>query len=161
MLNAPARFEANQTTEVSLVLPADFAGKVKDEAARAKLPDPTGSVNVSATLSGDGYVVRPAEPQALPLAAGQPTVFRWQVTPQPNAKGPLQAELSADFLNVGRTVPLGTVRSLAGVGRLTGRAVGVGLLALIAIILLGWAAQRRRPQAAGAIRPRSTHSSDR
>lgn len=161
ILNAPPRFDANQTTEVSLVLPADFAATVKDEAARRQLPDPTGAVNVTAVLSGDGYVVKPAEPQAQPLGVGQQNVFRWQVTPQPGAKGPLQAEIGADFLNAGRSVPLGSVKSLAGVGRLTGRAVGVGLLALIAIILLGWAAQRRRPDAAGATRPRSNHSSDR
>ena len=36
--------------------------------------------------------------------------------------------------------------------------IGIGLLALIALVVLGWAAQRRRPKATGASKPRTTHT---
>ena len=126
--------------------------------ANAADSDPLGDL-ITAALTGQGFAVTPEGPQSAPLLAGQPIVFRWSVTPQAGAHGPLQAEINADLLTDGRTLPLGTIKSLAGVGRATGRVVGVGLLVLIALALLGWAARRRRPTPAGATRPRNNHMS--
>jgi hypothetical protein len=47
--------------------------------------------------------------------------------------------------------------AVAAPNRWTGRVVGVGLLVLIALILLAWAAQRKRPEPVGAAKPRVNH----
>ncbi len=153
---APSPPLGAQTTDVTLTLPSDFAQTIRTEAARQDLSDQAASVNVGATLTGDGYAITPAEAQAQPLTLGEQTVFHWRVTPQQNARGPLQANARIDVLSAGRSLPLGAVTSSTG-AKWTGRVVGVGLLVLIALALLAWAAQRKRPTASGAARPRENH----
>jgi hypothetical protein len=152
-LKAPAHFEPGQAADVTLNVPSDFAQTLRQEAAKQDLSDQTASVNLTSALAGDGYSVTPAEPQSQPLTLGQQTVFHWKVTAQSDAKGPLQASLNADVLSDGQTLPLGPVK-VAGTQRWTGRLVGVGLLALIALILLAWAAQRKGPTTKVASKPR-------
>jgi hypothetical protein len=156
-LNAPTHFEPGQAADVTLNVPSDFAQTVRQEAAKQDLGDQTASVNLTSALSGAGYLVTPAEPQSQPLTLGEQTVFHWKVTAQPGAKGPLQASLNADILSDGQSLPLGPVK-VAGAEHWTGRVVGVGLLVLIALILLAWAAQRKRPVATGASKPRANHT---
>jgi hypothetical protein len=158
-LDAPAHFEPGQAADVTLNVPSDFAQTLRQEAARQDLSDQTASVNLTSTLAGDGYTVTPAEPQSQPLTLGAQTVFHWKVTAQPNAKGPLQASLNADILSDGQTLALGPVK-LAAANRWTGRVVGVGLLVLIALILLGWAAQRKRPATSGGAKPRVNQNAE-
>jgi hypothetical protein len=152
-LTAPAHFEPGQAADVTLTVPSDFAQTLRQEAAKQDLSDQTASVNLTSALAGDGYTVTPAEPEAQPLTLGQQTVFHWKVTARTDAKGPLQASLNADILSDGQSLPLGPVK-VAGTQRWTARLVGVGLLALIALILLAWAAQRKGPAAKVASKPR-------
>ena len=157
-LNSPSHFSAGQTSEVTLNLPAGFAQTVQTDATAQQLDAAATSSNLTATLAGDGFAVTPEEAQSQPIAIGQPIVFRWKVTPQANAKGPLQAEVTLDMPSQGRSLPLGSVKSLAGVSRVGGRAIGVGLLILVALLGIGWAARgRRRPLPTGASRPRENH----
>ena len=155
-IQAPAHMEANQAADVTLTLPADFAQTVQSEAAKQGLASAMATVNLIGALSGDGYTIVPSDPQTLPLKQGQATVFHWKVTPTGAGRSPLTASLKAAAAGDNHTLDLGSKST--GSGSATGRVVGIGLLALIALVLLGWAAQRRRPAAKGATKPRSTHT---
>jgi hypothetical protein len=132
-LTAPQRFTANQPADVSLTIPAAFADTLRNEAQKNGLSDAAASVNMNVVLSGDGFSVTPDETQSLPLTVGQPTEFRWTVTAQPGAKGPLHADVGADLLGGGSdTLALGSVQKQAGFGvKPTPRMVGAAILVLI------------------------------
>ena len=152
-LQAPGHMQANQPSTVTLTLPADFAQTVRNEAAKQNLPAAATSMNLTAGLTGDGYTIVPDEPQNLPLVQDGATVFQWKVTPTGDSRSPLKASVHAQAAGDSHTLALGDKST--GSGSATGRVIGIGLLALIALVLLGWAAQRRRPAATGATRPRS------
>jgi hypothetical protein len=143
-LATPDHFQAGQTVDVSLTLPANFAQQAHDEAAKVGLSDAAGSVNIDAHLTGTGFTIVPDQPQAQPLLLGQPTVFHWKVTPTAAAVGAVKADLTADLLTVGRSLPLGSVQSQAGMNNihLSGRLIGVGLLILVLVIVAGWLVSR-------------------
>jgi hypothetical protein len=145
VLATPDHFDADQTVDVTLTLPANFAQQTHDEAIRVGLADAAASVNIDARLTGSGFTVTPEQSQAQPLLLGQPTIFRWKVTPTSVAMGPVKADISADLLTVGHALPLGSVQSQAGVNsfRLSGRVIGVGILILLLLIVAGWIAVRR------------------
>jgi len=143
-LATPDHFQPGQTVDVTLTLPANFAQQAHDEASKAGLADAAGSVNIGAHLTGTGFTITPDQPQAQPLLLGQPTVFRWKVTPTAAAVGPVKADLTADLLTVGHALPLGSVQSQAGINslHLSGRLIGVGLLILVLVIVAGWLVSR-------------------
>ena len=154
-LTVPAHMEPNQASTVTLTLPADFAQTVRTEAAKQNLSEQAATVNLMASLSGDGYTIVPGEAQTQPLTLNAPTTFDWKVTPTGAGRGALKASVRA-AVGEGHDLTLGD--KTTGSGAATGRVVGIGLLALIALVLLGWAAQRRRPKMTGASKPRSTHT---
>ena len=154
-LTVPAHMEPNQASTVTLTVPADFAQTVRNEAARQGLSAQAATVSLMASLSGDGYTIVPGEAQTQPLTLNTPTAFSWKVTPTGAGRGALKASARA-AVGEGHDLTLGD--KTTGSGGTTGRVVGIGLLALIALVLLGWAAQRRRPKMTGASRPRSTHT---
>ena len=154
-LTAPAHMEPNQASTVTLTTPADFAQTVRTEAAKQNLSDQAATVNLMASLSGDGYTIVPGEAQSQPLTLNAPTTFTWQVTPTGAGRGALKASVRA-AVGEGHDLTLG--EKSTGSGAATGRVVGIGLLALIALVLLGWAAQRRRPKVTGASKPRTNHT---
>jgi len=143
-LATPDHFQPNQTVDVSLTLPANFAQQAHDEAGKVGLSDAAGSVNIDAHLTGTGFTITPDQPQAQPLLLGQPTVFHWKVTPTTAAVGAVKADLTADLLTVGHSLPLGSVQSQAGISNihLSGRLLGVGLLILVLVIVAGWLVSR-------------------
>ena len=145
VLNSPGKLVANRPADVSLSLPADFAETVRSEAGKVGLADAAASANVTALLSGDGYAITPDETQSQPLTVGQPTEFHWTVTAQPDAKGPLRADVGADLLGGGsETLSLGTVVKSGATGfQLTPRAIGAIILALIVILVLAWLGRGR------------------
>jgi hypothetical protein len=147
VLTAPARFTANQPADVSLTLPAGFGDTVKSESQKDGLGDAAASVNMTALLSGDGFSVTPDDTQSAPLTIGQPTEFKWTVTAQPGAKGPLHADVGADLLGGGSDkLALGSVQKAAGMGiKLTPRVIGASLLVLIAALVVAWLARGRGP----------------
>jgi hypothetical protein len=156
-LQAPDHMEVNQGYDVTLTLPADFAQTVQSEAGKQGLASELSSLNLTATLSGDGYTVVPADPQTLPLAQGQATVFRWKVTPTAASRGALSATVKAAAPGANHALDLGAKATGASAG--AGRLLGIGLLAVVALGLLGWAAQRRRPSGpSGASKPRANHT---
>ncbi len=148
-LSAPDRPPAGQPSDVTLTLPADFAKTVRDEAAKAGLADAAATVNLTAQLTGEDYAITPGETQAQPLTVGQPTEFHWTATAQPNAKGPLRADVGADLLGAGsESLTLGAVtRSDGGGLRLSSRVWGAGLLLLIALIVVAWLSRGNRSPA--------------
>jgi uncharacterized iron-regulated membrane protein len=147
VLTAPQRFTANQPADVSLTIPAAFADTLRSEAQKNGLSDAAASVNMTAVLSGDGFSVTPDETQSQPLTVGQPTEFRWTVTAQPGAKGPLHADVGADLLGGGSdTLALGSVQKQAGFGvKPTPRMVGAAILVLILALVVVWLARGRGP----------------
>ena len=98
---------AGKPGSVSLTLPADLYARLRSEAAKAGLAQDARSFDIQATLSGDGYVIAPAGPQAVTApaadaAAASPPAFAWQVQPQAGgALGPLRAELTAQLRGAG------------------------------------------------------------
>jgi hypothetical protein len=147
VLTAPQRFTANQPADVSLTIPATFADTVRTEAQKNGLSDAAASVNMNVVLSGDGFSVTPDETQSQPLIVGQPTEFRWTVTAQPGAKGPLHADVGADLLGGGSdTLALGSIQKQAGFGvKPTPRMVGAAILVLILALVVVWLARGRGP----------------
>ncbi len=145
VLGAPDRFTANQPADVTLTVPKGFADTLRTEAQKDGLSDAAASVNITAVLSGDGFSVTPDETQSQPLTIGQDTVFRWTVTAQPGAKGPLHADVGADLLGGGSdTLALGSVQKSAGMGvKLNARVVGASILVLIAALVVVWLARGR------------------
>lgn len=104
---------AGKPGAVTLSLPADLFQRLRGEADKLGLDKDARRFNITATLSGDGYVITPAAPQtahATPVdapGAAAPS-FTWQVQPQAGAGGPLKAAVVAQ-LTGGRaieTVPL-------------------------------------------------------
>ncbi len=154
-LTAPAHMEPGQASTVTLTVPSDFAQTVRTEAAKQSLSEQAATVNLMASLSGDGYTIVPGEAQSQPLTLNAPTTFNWKVTPTGAGRGALKASARA-AVGEGHDLTLGD--KTTGSGATTGRVVGIGLLALIALVLLGWAAQRRRPKMTGAAKPRTTHT---
>jgi hypothetical protein len=144
VLATPSRFQPNETADITLTLPASFAQEVHDEAAKAGLTDAAASVNIDAHLTGEGFTVAPDQPQAQPLLLGQPTVFHWKVTPTSQAAGAVKVDVSAELQTVGRTLPLGSVQSQAGVNgfHMSGRVLGVALLILVLLVVAGWIVSR-------------------
>jgi hypothetical protein len=156
-LQAPAHMEANQAADVTLTVPGDFAQTFQSEAGKEGLASALASVNLTATLSGDGYTIVPADPQTLPMTQGQATVFHWKATPTGAGHGPLTAAVKATAPGDNHTVDLGSKST--GTGSASGRVLGIGILAVVALALLGWAAQRRRPaKPTGAVKPRASHT---
>jgi hypothetical protein len=147
VLSAPERFTANQPADVSLTVPAGFYDAVRTEAQKAGLSDSAASVNLTAVLSGDGFSVTPDETQSQPLTVGQATQFRWTVTAQPGAKGPLHADIGADLLGGGSdTLALGSVQKQAPLGvKATPRIIGAAILVLILAVVVVWLARGRGP----------------
>jgi hypothetical protein len=158
-LKAPDRFTANQPADVTLTVPASFADTLRTEAQKNGLSDAAASVNLTAVLSGDGFSVTPDETQSQPLTVGQETTFRWTVTAQPGAKGPLHADVGADLLGGGSdTLALGSVQKAAGLGvKLTPRVVGAAILVLILALVVVWLARGR----GGPSRPASARRASR
>jgi len=144
VLATPDRFQTNQAADVTLTLPATFAQEAHDEAAKAGITDAAASVNIEAHLTGTGFTIAPDQPQAQPLLLGQPTVFHWKVTPTSQAVGSVKADLTAELQTVGRTLPLGSVQSQAGVNgvHLSGRLLGVALLILVLVVVAAWIVSR-------------------
>ena len=152
-LVTPDRFVAGQPADVRLTVPADFADTVKAEAEKTQLADAASSVNLTAALSGEGYAVSPDETQSLPLAAGQPTEFHWAVTAQPNAKGPLHADVGADLLGGGAdTLNLGSVSAAKGWFGLKDnpRLLGFGIIVLLGAFIIAFLARGRSAPARSA-----------
>jgi hypothetical protein len=154
VLTTPSSFAANQPTDVTLTLPAAFADTVKSESAKQGLADEAASVSLAALLSGDGFTVAPSDEQAVTLKSGQPTEYHWTVTAEPNAKGPLHADVSANLLGgANEKLALGSVQTSAGNGiKLSPRIVGASLLVLITAILVAWLARGRGPTRSAAAR---------
>lgn len=147
VLTTPPRFTANTPADVTLTVPAGFYDTVHKEAEKNGLTDAAASVNMTAVLSGDGFSVTPDETQSVPLTVGQPTEFRWTVTAQPGAKGPLHADVGADLLGSGSdTLALGSVQKAGGFGpKLTPAIIGWAILVLIAALVVAWLARGRGP----------------
>ncbi len=160
VLKAPNRFTANQPADVTLTLPAGFADSLRAEAQKNGLSDAAASANITAVLSGDGFSVTPDETQSQPLTVGQATEFKWTVTAQPGAKGPLHADVGADLLGGGSdTLALGSVQKAAGLGvKLTPRIVGAAILVLILALVVVWLARGRGPSRPASARRASRNA---
>jgi len=155
VLTTPSSFAANQPTDVTLTLPTAFADTVKSEADKQGLTDEAASVSLAALLSGDGFAVTPSDEQAVTLKSGQPMEYHWTVTAEPNAKGPLHADVSANLLGgVNEKLALGSVQTSAGNGvKLSPpQIVGASILVLIAAIFVAWLARSRGPTRSAAAR---------
>ena len=132
--------------DVTLTAPASFADALRTEAGRQGLADDAASAALVARLSGDGYTVLPEGEQRQTVVAGKPTVIHWTVTAQPNARGPLQAQVGAQLLGGGQDrLDLGVVKAATAGGDLGWKVVGGVLLALVVGLLIALFARAGRP----------------
>jgi hypothetical protein len=154
VLTTPPRFTANTPADVTLTVPAGFYDTLHKEAEKNGLTDSAASVNMTAVLSGEGFSVTPDETQSVPLTVNQPTEFRWTVTAQPGAKGPLHADVGADLLGGGSdTLALGSVQKAGGFGpKLTPAIIGWAILVLVAALVVAWLARGRGPTRSASAR---------
>jgi hypothetical protein len=150
VLNVPTNMTPGQASTVTLTLPSEFGAAVQRDAGRQGLSDAAASMNLLATLSGDGYTIVPGEAQTMALTAGQPVSFQWQVTPGTAAKGPLKVDARAQVVSAGQYLNLGDKSQ--GDTAMAGKVVGVGLLVLIAALILGWAFRRKPARSQTVIR---------
>lgn len=107
---------------VSLSLPASLPELLREQAAKLGLRRAARDADVSATLSGPGYLVAPAAKQTQPLKAGQPVKFSWQVTPGLGASGPLSAQVEAALKGQGAPKVLSLATMQTAVARAAGQA---------------------------------------
>ncbi len=157
VLTTPSSFAANQPSDVTLTLPTAFADTVKSEAVKQGLADEAASVSLVALLSGDGFAVTPSDEQAVTLKSGQATEYHWTVTAEPNAKGPLHADISANLLGgANEKLALGSVQKSAGNGiKLSPQIVGASILVLILAIVVVWLARGSGPTRSASARKAS------
>jgi len=160
VFSAPTVFVANTPAEVTLTLPASFADTLNSEARKNGLSDASASVNLTALLSGAGFVIVPGEVQAQPLVLGKQTEFRWTITSQPGAKGPLHADVGADLLGAGsETLALGSLQSQTGSGVTpTPRLIGLVILILILGLVGAWLFRGRGTGSSALARRASTEA---
>jgi hypothetical protein len=86
-----------QPVSAHLTLPANLLESIQHEAPRHGLGVAAKSVQVSATLMGDGYDIRPDGIQTRSLSAGTAPDFIWQVKRGTGASGPLRADVQAEL----------------------------------------------------------------
>ena len=157
-LDVPGQMDANQAATVTLTLPADFAQAAQAEAAKDGIGQAATSLNITASLSGDGYTITPVDAQSLPLAVTTPTVFQWRVTPTGGARNPLKVSAKAQGAGDSHTLDLGTKTTGASGGG-AGRLIGLGLLAILIFgAIIAFFTRRPRPRTAAASKPRATHT---
>jgi hypothetical protein len=101
VLAVPSDLSAAKPGKVTLSLPANLFSVIRAEAAKLGLVKAARKTEVTATLSGDGYIITPNGPQTAPLKAGKATTFTWQVLPGAGAKGALKADVSAMLKGAG------------------------------------------------------------
>ncbi len=160
---------------VVLTLPQTLFDVIRQEAARLGLGRAARVGEVSATLSGQGYVITPSGPQTVRLKSGEASSFQWQVKPGAGELGPLRAQIDATLRGqrTPMTFPLGTITKAApeaapvrvdsgglylgvvdvpGVGRMRGETLLGGGLLLLALLMLVAIARNASEAAARARR---------
>jgi len=80
---------------VVLTLPPTLFDLIRREGAKLGLGRAASVSEVSATLSGQGYVITPNGPQTARLKSGEAAAFEWQVKPGAGEPGPLRAQVDA------------------------------------------------------------------
>jgi hypothetical protein len=181
VLNVPPTLAQGTAASVTLALPTDLGQVLHDAAAKLGLVHAARHTQVSATLSGQGYMVTPAGPQTQALEAGRAPVFNWQVQPLAPPRSPLKADVTAVLSGAAKRFNLSASvqqalaaapaveRSVTdrlgqpgfsdlvipGVGRIPGKSVAIGVLLVLAVVLL--AALARRSGAGRAEREPRAH----
>ena len=88
---------SGQSVAAHLTLPKNLLASIQHEAPKHGLGAAATSVQVTATLMGDGYDVRPDGAQTRRLESGVAPDFTWQVKRRIGAAGPLRADVQADL----------------------------------------------------------------
>jgi hypothetical protein len=101
-LTVPDSLSKGQEAKVTLTLPQDLLAIIQREAGKLGLTRQAKKAEVSATLSGQGYVIDPPGKQTKPLASGQATSFDWQVKPGTGEKAPLRADVDGTLTGSGK-----------------------------------------------------------
>lgn len=91
VLTVPEGLAKGEESKVSLSLPGDLFAIIKREAAKLGLGKAARKAEVTATLTGDGYEITPAQATTKKLKDGEAATFDWNVKPGEGAKAPLKA----------------------------------------------------------------------
>ncbi|CAN5303772.1 hypothetical protein BH11PSE2_BH11PSE2_14200 [soil metagenome] len=89
---------------VSLTLPANFADRVKTEAATLGLTKEASKTDIRASLTAQGYDITPNASQVDRLKPGVGPIFYWEVKPQTGAKTPLKAQVGGELKGTAKPV---------------------------------------------------------
>ncbi len=96
-----ADLAAGKAGKVTLTLPATLLASIQREAAKLGLTKAARKASVSATLTGQGYVLTPKGAQKTRLRAGEAASLSWQVAPSVAGRAPLRAEVSGALTGSG------------------------------------------------------------
>jgi hypothetical protein len=152
VLTGPDKFVLGAASDVVLTVPASFNDRLISEAKARGLQEEAAAASLSASLSGAGYGVMPAEAQSVLIAGGRASEFRWTVIQHDRGAGPLRATVSATLLGGGAyPMDLGAV-DFAKASDSGGfwRVAGGILLILLGALAAAWLARSRggsRPSA--------------
>ncbi|MBW3618248.1 MAG: hypothetical protein KY446_11000, partial [Proteobacteria bacterium] len=147
-LTVPERIRPGQTERITLTLPQALSETLTREARAVGLRELASAAEVRVDLAGEGWRIEPEEPQTDQMRTGRVASFTWDATAERGA-GPLTADVDATLSGGGRieTLQLGEITpeiegaaapgedgAGAGLGGLSWRAIGAGLL-LIALLI--------------------------
>lgn len=124
--------------QVVLTLSPGFTDAVRKAAVENGLSDANAPITATAGLSADGYTSQSPLTQSQPLATGQSTDFRWQLTARTPSREPIKANVCVNVASGPELICGGTVQASETSSGISGRAIGIGLLVLIAGVVIGW-----------------------
>jgi hypothetical protein len=158
VLTGPDKFALGAASDVVLKVPASFNDALISEAKTRGLQEEASAASLSASLSGAGYGVMPAEAQSVLIAGGRASEFRWTVIQHDRGAGPLRATVSANLLGGGAypmnlgAVDLTKTADSGGFWRVAG---GV-LLILLGALAAAWLARSRGGPGTSALAQRAS-----
>jgi hypothetical protein len=110
----PPALASGQEGVVVLTLPEGLLGRIQAEAAKLGLTVPARTVDIHASLTGEGYAIVPNASQAARLKTGEATSIAWQVKPGDGVKGPLDAQVGGELKGGAKPVafPIATIEQV-------------------------------------------------
>ena len=99
-LNAPTEVTEGQSANVELALPASLLKSLQAEAPKHGLGAAARSVDVRATLSGQGYEITPSDEQTVALKAGKAATFFWVANRVAGPNGRLHVDVQTVLTGV-------------------------------------------------------------
>ena len=111
-LLAPERLGLGKSGQVTLSLPETLLATLQKGARKLGLTKAAKKVDISASLTGQGYEITPPGVQTTSLKLGEAPSFNWQIKPLAGPRGPLKVDLGATLrgLHLSKIMTLGELQ---------------------------------------------------